>query len=367
MIRARGKKTMYAPRVAAIAPGRPDRRHRRRPASTATWARRRRHAAREVEQQERDAAEAVLDVVGEDPQVEQVAQQVQPPAVEELAGDERRGLLRQVVAAPPGRGQVGRHDAPCVDERGRARPRRPLASRPSSTGERDDARDDDADRDHRRPARRVRVAQRDHGRGGRYGFLVGFGVGFGFVVAFGLADGAPDGLGDGLAVASSGTASSDRLVEAVGRDPPARSPALGVRARDHAPCRAGPPSRARGRPSRYCALYAPLIAVRLRRSRRCGRSARRRRTARPCRRSAGRFGRRRERVVRGRAEQVVAGRLGLPAVVLARDDRSRRPFSVDVDVAVDEQSVMPLTRRASVGEPGLRAWPGSPPPSAAGE
>ena len=48
----------------------------------------------------------------EDPQVEHVAEQVEPAAVQELAGDERRGLARQVVAAGPGRGQVGRDDAP---------------------------------------------------------------------------------------------------------------------------------------------------------------------------------------------------------------------------------------------------------------
>ena len=93
-MRARGKNTMYAPRVAAIAPDAPIvgivgvRRH-------GDLGQRRRDPAAEVEEQERDAAEPVLDVVREDPQVEQVAHEVQPAAVEELARDERRGLLRR--------------------------------------------------------------------------------------------------------------------------------------------------------------------------------------------------------------------------------------------------------------------------------
>ena len=52
---------------------------------------RRDDAADEVEQQERDAAEPVLDVVAEDPQVEHVAQRggSQPPC-RNMAGDERQ-------------------------------------------------------------------------------------------------------------------------------------------------------------------------------------------------------------------------------------------------------------------------------------
>ena len=69
-------------------------------------------AAEQVEAEEPGPPEAVLDVVAEDPQVEHVAEQVQPAAVQELAGDQRRRLARQVVAARPGRGQVGRDDAP---------------------------------------------------------------------------------------------------------------------------------------------------------------------------------------------------------------------------------------------------------------
>src|SRR5215212_5012058 len=46
------------------------------------------HPAGQVEQEEAKAAEAVLDVVAEDPQIEHVAAQVQPAAVEELARDQ---------------------------------------------------------------------------------------------------------------------------------------------------------------------------------------------------------------------------------------------------------------------------------------
>ena len=73
-------------------------------------------AAEEIEAEEAEPAEAVLDVVPEDPQVEHVAEQVQPAAVQELAGHQRRGLVRQVVAAAPGGGQFGRDDAPLRDE-----------------------------------------------------------------------------------------------------------------------------------------------------------------------------------------------------------------------------------------------------------
>ena len=111
MTRARGKSTRYAPSVAAIAPDAPivgtvD------VGSMATCDRPASAAADQVEDQEPEPPEAVLDVVPEDPQVEHVAEQVQPAAVEELARHERRRLARQVVAVPPGRGQVGRDDAP---------------------------------------------------------------------------------------------------------------------------------------------------------------------------------------------------------------------------------------------------------------
>ena len=97
--------------------------------------------AEQVEAEEPGPPEAVLDVVAEDPQVEHVAEQVEPAAVEELAGDERRGLLRDVVAARPGGGQVGRDDAPVGDE---VLERRVAAAREEAElpGEHDEAGDD---------------------------------------------------------------------------------------------------------------------------------------------------------------------------------------------------------------------------------
>ena len=53
--------------------------------SIATWVEAGDDAADQVEQQEADPPEAVLDVVAEDPQEQQVAQEVQPAAVQELA------------------------------------------------------------------------------------------------------------------------------------------------------------------------------------------------------------------------------------------------------------------------------------------
>ena len=110
-------------------PGRADRRDRRGRVDGDLGEARER-AAEQVEAEEPEPPEAILDVVAEDPQVEHVAQQVHPAAVQELAGDQRRGLVRQVVAAAPGRGQVGRDDAPLGDERvERASRRRSPAAR----------------------------------------------------------------------------------------------------------------------------------------------------------------------------------------------------------------------------------------------
>src|SRR5207342_2165464 len=81
---------------------------------------------------------------------------------EELAGDERRGRLREVVATPPGGGQVGRDDAPMTDE---ILERRVAATREEAElpGEHHEAGDDQRQRDVRRPPRRVGVPQGDHG------------------------------------------------------------------------------------------------------------------------------------------------------------------------------------------------------------
>ena len=125
-----------------------------RPASDAT---------QQVEAEETGPPEAVLDVVAEDPQVEHVAEQVQPAAVEELARHERGGLARQVVAAAPGGRQVGRDHAPLGDER---LERRVAAAGEQAQlpGEDDEAGDDQRQRDERRPPRRIGVPERDHER-----------------------------------------------------------------------------------------------------------------------------------------------------------------------------------------------------------
>ena len=60
----------------------------------ATWVRPASAPPDQVERQEAGPAEAILDVVAEDPQVEHVAEQVEPAAVQELAGHQRRRLDR---------------------------------------------------------------------------------------------------------------------------------------------------------------------------------------------------------------------------------------------------------------------------------
>ena len=93
---------MYAPSAAAIAP--------EAPTSGTVELRvdddlgeRRRDTADEVEQQERDRAEPILDVVPEDPQEEHVAEQVQPAAVQEHAREHPDRRLAEVVRRPRAR------------------------------------------------------------------------------------------------------------------------------------------------------------------------------------------------------------------------------------------------------------------------
>ena len=84
--------------------------------------------------------------------------------MQELAGDEGRGLLRHVVAASPGRGQVRGNDAPRRDERLEGC-LTAAGEDPEFAGEDHEAGDDQAKGDVRRPPRRIGVPQRDHGIG----------------------------------------------------------------------------------------------------------------------------------------------------------------------------------------------------------
>ena len=82
--------------------------------SIATWASAGDDAAGQVEARGTPSRpDPVLDVVAEDPQEEQVAEEVQPAAVQELAGHERERLVA-TGSSPrrPGGEQVGRDDAP---------------------------------------------------------------------------------------------------------------------------------------------------------------------------------------------------------------------------------------------------------------
>ena len=119
-------------------------------------------ASDEVEEEEPHPTEPVLDVVPEDPQVEHVAPEMQPAAVQELAGQQGRRLHRQEPPVVPGRRQVGRDDAPGADE-GVEGPVAAARHQPELPGERDDTGDDEGDRDEGRPPGRIGVPKRDHG------------------------------------------------------------------------------------------------------------------------------------------------------------------------------------------------------------
>ena len=82
------------------------------------WTDPRDQAARQVEQGEPERAHAVLDVVAEDPQRPHVADDVEPAAVEEHAGQERPVVVdRESDPRGPSRvGVAGRHDAQEVEE-----------------------------------------------------------------------------------------------------------------------------------------------------------------------------------------------------------------------------------------------------------
>src|SRR3954449_6312442 len=140
--------------------GRADGRHRRRRVDRDLGQSGER-AAEEVEREEANPSEAVLDVVPEDPQVEHVAEQVEPAAMEELAGDERRRRLRQEVTVGPCRRPRGRNDAPMADE---VLDRRLAAAREQAElpGEDDETGDDQRQRDERRLPRRGDIPPRDY-------------------------------------------------------------------------------------------------------------------------------------------------------------------------------------------------------------
>ena len=108
-------------------------------------AERRRDAAEQVEHDEAAVADAVLDVVAEDPQVPHVADDVRPAAVQEHRRHERRQM------------KVRRHDAVPDDEQLEvARLERQLEH------PRERVQDDDGDGDERERSRRDDVAKRDH-------------------------------------------------------------------------------------------------------------------------------------------------------------------------------------------------------------
>ena len=63
----------------------------------------RQHAAQEIEDQEPEMAHSILDVIPEDPEIEHIPAQMQPPAVQEHRREDREDQLRGLVLAkgPP--------------------------------------------------------------------------------------------------------------------------------------------------------------------------------------------------------------------------------------------------------------------------
>ena len=126
-----------------------------------TWLKRRRDPAHEVEQEEREPPDPVLDVVAEDPQEQHVAEQVQPAAVQEHAGDHPEHRLPEVVTRFERRRDVRRHRPPAVEEPLEAGI--PVGGRDRQLDrEGGHAQADQREGDDRCPAGRVAIAERDH-------------------------------------------------------------------------------------------------------------------------------------------------------------------------------------------------------------
>ena len=114
---------------------------------------------RQVEDHEAHVAEAVLDVVAEDPQEQHVAAEMPPPAVQEHRRQHRRPVRQRNERREIGGGRVlARHDAPGEDE-GLDGLFRPV----DLVQEGDDVQDDQCDRDERNAAVLVLVADWKHG------------------------------------------------------------------------------------------------------------------------------------------------------------------------------------------------------------
>src|SRR5206468_1951635 len=147
--------------------------------------------AEQVEGDEAGPPEPILDVVAEDPQVEHVADQVDPAAVQEHARDDRDELVRQAiqVARREGRREVTRDERPVVEQalEGRVAHGR---LRSELVAEGDHAEDDQPDRHDRKSPRRVGVAEGDHVPGDA--FADGFGEPGGREPGTPEADGAGD-------------------------------------------------------------------------------------------------------------------------------------------------------------------------------
>src|SRR6185503_14843138 len=117
--------------------------------------------ADEVEEGERDRAQAILDVVPEDPQEQHVAQQVYPAAVQEHARDHAEHCRPQVIAAIERASDVSGHGAP-VPEEGLEGRVAPGSGDRQLDGKGDEAGADEPERHDRRPAGGVPVAEGDH-------------------------------------------------------------------------------------------------------------------------------------------------------------------------------------------------------------
>ncbi len=143
-------------------------------------------------------AEAVLDVVPEDPQVEHVADEMEPAGVEEHAREDAQHRVGCEPALLERTAELGRNDTVVEEERIQALlPGARLD--PQLIGEDDERQPQKEERDEGSAAGRVRVAERDHGAGAPAGAAEGAtdaGTAGGEVP--GLALGSVDGAGEAV-------------------------------------------------------------------------------------------------------------------------------------------------------------------------
>ena len=306
----------------------------------ATWVRPATAPPTEVERQEAEPAQVVLDVVREDPQEQQVAREVQPAAVQELARDERQRLhAEEADAAQAAVRSAGTTPQAVMNASRASSP--PLTWSAELPGE-----GDEAGGDERRSSRPASGGSGSRPAAGSPGTVTPVRV---RLTAWRTPRAARGGGRGGRRRGDVGDGLEARLVER--RRWRSRRAGTGPRPR---------PGRRRTRacrPSRRPRRRAGTAPCRSRRSCRCDDPGVRlvvgvHPAGPPVRAEAAGH----QRVDRGRAQERVVGGGGVPAVALARDEADEPPSLAANSVAVDVERAHPghvpsrrQPRRASPG------------------